>query len=137
VPMRGTICWDGDAMRRVPAYVCLLGLLGAGACTPANLNTSSAGTAVPDHATVSLGTILSMRTVTAPDGGSPLQAGLLADAGGAMTPNDTSNRPVMEFIVRQDDGAIISIVQSNQLGFSPGDRVSILRDNRARLARPG
>lgn len=129
--------WNGDDMRRVSAFACLLGLLAAGSCTQANIRASSSGTAVARPVTASLGTILSMRAVTAPDSGNPLQAILLADAGGATTPSSGSNRPVTEFIVRQDDGAIISVVQSNQLGFHLGDRVSIQRDDRVRLARPG
>ena len=44
---------------------------------------------------------------------------------------------LMEFIVRADDGATLSIVQTNEPGFRKGDRVIILRDDRTRLARPG
>lgn len=124
-------------MRRISAYICLLAVLGVGACTSANSRASGTEAAAIHPANASLGTILSVRTVTAPDGGSVLQVALLADAGGITTPGAGVGRPVMEFIVRQDDGAIISVVQSNVLGFHPGDRVSIQRADRVRLARPG
>ena len=114
----------------------MLAVLGVGACTSANNRAPGMETAVAQPANASLGTILSVRTVTTPDGGSVLQAALLADAGGVTTPGNGGGRSVTEFIVRQDDGAIISVVQSNLLGFHPGDRVSIQRADRVRLARP-
>ena len=115
----------------------MVAVLGVGACASANNRASGTEAAVAQPAKAGLGTILSVRTVTAPDGGSVWQAALLADAGGVTTPGAGGGRPVMEFIVRQDDGAIISVVQSNVLGFHPGDRVSIQRADRVRLARPG
>ena len=36
-----------------------------------------------------------------------------------------------------DDGAMLSIVQTNEPGFRKGDRVIILRDDQTRIARPG
>ena len=44
--------------------------------------------------------------------------------------------PVTEFIVRTDDGNVISIVQVNDAGYHVGDRVIIPRGDPARLARP-
>jgi outer membrane lipoprotein SlyB len=44
---------------------------------------------------------------------------------------------LIEIIVRADDGATLSIVQTNDPGFRKGDRVIILRDDQTRLARPG
>ena len=63
----------------------------------------------------------------------PMRAALLADG---SAPGD-ADRSLVEFIVRADDGATLSIVQSNEAGFRTGDRVIILRDDRTRLARPG
>ena len=51
--------------------------------------------------------------------------------------HDDGSRSLVEFIVRVDDGATLSIVQTNEPGFRTGDRVVILRDDRTRLARPG
>ncbi len=67
---------------------------------------------------------------------------LLADASASNIANDSSKTqakqlPLEEFIVRTDDGAILSVVQTNEAGFHVGDRVIILRGEQARLARPG
>jgi outer membrane lipoprotein SlyB len=43
----------------------------------------------------------------------------------------------MEFIVRASDGTIISVVQSNDVGFHTGERIVILRDGPTHLARQG
>ena len=123
-------------MRRISTYICLLAVLSVAACTSADGRASGTEAAVAQPVNASLGIILSVRTVTTLDGGSVLQAALLADAGGAATPGNGGGRPITEFIVRQDDGAIISVVQSNVLGFHAGDRVSIQRADRVRLARP-
>ena len=58
---------------------------------------------------------------------------LLADAGAG----DVGERQQVEFIVRVDDGTMLSVVQPNEPGFHSGDRVIILRDAPTHLARPG
>jgi hypothetical protein len=77
-----------------------------------------------------MGRILLARPVSAPAADGPLRAVLFEDVSGAG-----QDEPV-EFIVRTDDGTTLSIVQDNQPGFHAGDRVMILRDDHARLARP-
>ena len=84
-------------------------------------------------ASINEGTILSMRPVGPRGSAEPLRAALLADGG----EHDDGGRLSVEFIVRADDGATLSIVQTNEPGFRKGDRVIILRDDRTRLARPG
>jgi outer membrane lipoprotein SlyB len=84
-------------------------------------------------APVAMGSILSMRAVDPRSGSDPVRAALLAGGSGA----GDNDRPLVEFIVRADDGATLSIVQTNEPGFRNGDRVIILRDDRTRLARPG
>jgi len=79
------------------------------------------------------GTILLMRDVNAPSGGEPWRTVLLSDSGG----RDRDRHNLVEFIVRADDGATLSIVQSNELGFRTGDRVVIVHDGQTRLARSG
>jgi hypothetical protein len=106
----------------------LVTLAGIAGCAPANppklaVQPTPAGT----------GTILSMRPVEPHAGVEPLRAALLADGSG----QDDDNRALVEFIVRADDGATLSIVQSNAAGFRKGDHVSIVRGDRTRLARPG
>ena len=45
--------------------------------------------------------------------------------------------PITEFIVRADDGATLSIVQSNKLDLRTGDRVVIRYEPTVQLTRPG
>jgi outer membrane lipoprotein SlyB len=84
-------------------------------------------------ASVSTGTILSMRAVYSYGDQAPLRAVLLSD--GAQ-PTDR-NSPLVEFIVRADDGATLSIVQVNADGFHTGERVIIVHGDYTHLARPG
>jgi outer membrane lipoprotein SlyB len=43
----------------------------------------------------------------------------------------------VEFIVRRDDGQIISVVQTNDDKFQPGDRTLLTQGAQTRLARAG
>jgi outer membrane lipoprotein SlyB len=115
----------------LPLTLLLLGLMalaGVAGCAPANPPPVAA-----QPATISAGTILSMRAVYAHASDDPLHAALLTDSARA---NDRS-RSLVEFIVRADDGATLSIVQVNEAGFHTGDRVVILHDETTHLARPG
>jgi hypothetical protein len=105
----------------------LIALAGAAGCAPAN-----PPKLVPQSATTSAGTILSMRAVYAHASDDPLRAVLLSDGTRA-----NGTRSLVEFIVRADDGATLSIVQVNEAGFHSGDRVVILHDESTHLARPG
>ena len=115
-------------MRLTRYLLGLVTLAGIAGCAPA-----SPPKAPVQPAAISAGTILSMRAVGPPGSMEPLRAALLADGSG----HGDGNRSLVEFIVRADDGATLSIVQTNEPGFRKGDRVIILRDDRARLARPG
>lgn len=75
-----------------------------------------------------------MRTVSIRYGQAPWRAALLADGAAGET---QGGEPLVEFIVRADEGETLSIVQGNEPGFHTGDRVVILRDDRTRLTRPG
>ena len=113
---------------RLTHYLCLVTLAGIAGCAPA----------IPPKApmapaSINEGTILSMRPVGPRESAEPLRAALLVDGG----EHDDGGRLSVEFIVRADDGATLSIVQTNEPGFHKGDRVIILRDDRTRLARPG
>ncbi len=81
-------------------------------------------------ATALAGTILSVHTIPAAG-----QAALwrLLDTGAA--PDSATAAPLAEFIVREDDGTTVSIVQDNALGLRAGDRVSVVRGERAHLVR--
>jgi hypothetical protein len=109
----------------LPTLVILAGVAGCAPVSPPKPPAQSAP--------VGAGVILSMRTVDLRSGIDPVRAALGVDGSG----QDDGNRSLVEFIVRSDDGATLSIVQTNQPGFRKGDRVVILRDGRTRLARPG
>ena len=83
--------------------------------------------------TVSAGTILSMRAASPSTTVDSVRVILLAGGAG----RDDNDRSLMEFIVRADDGATLSIVQPNDAGFRTGDRVVIERGDHTRLTRPG
>jgi hypothetical protein len=82
-------------------------------------------------ASFTTGRILLVRPIHPPATDGPLRAVLYEEESGS-----TQGAPA-EFIVRTDEGAILSIVQENGPGFLTGDRVVILRGDRARLAKPG
>lgn len=113
-----------------PIYPVVFVLLaGVAGCAPAK----PAPPAAVQPASVSAGTILSMRSVAARASQDPLRSAMLT---AGASPND-GGRALVEFIVRTDDGATLSIVQTNEPGFRTGDRVVIMRDDLTHLTRPG
>jgi outer membrane lipoprotein SlyB len=120
-----------SATLRLGSYLLAISvLIGIDGCAPAN-----PPKVAPQPSAVSTGTILSIRAVNPQAAVEPLRAALLA--GGSGGSHDNQDRPLVEFIVRADDGTLLSIVQQNEAGFRTGDRVVIMRDNKARLERPG
>jgi outer membrane lipoprotein SlyB len=114
----------------------LLALLGFAGCAQTATNPATpATTARPVPS--SEGTILSMRAVAVRSDRDPWRVALLADASGAATGIADGSSPITEFIVRIDSGSTISVVQTNELGFHPGDRVIVLHDGHTHIARPG
>src|SRR5215472_15696292 len=102
-------------------------LVGVAGCTPA-----VAPPTPPQTAAAGGGTILSVRAIERHTAVEPLRAALLTDAEPAKNAGD----PLVEFIVRADDGTTLSIVQANDSAFRQGDRVVILRAAQTHLARP-
>ena len=114
-------------LRLTSGLLSLAALAGIAGCAPAG-----PPKVVVQPAATGTGTILSMRAVDRHVAPEPLRAVLLADSSGY----DDGKRSLVEFIVRADDGATLSIVQANEPGFRKGDRVIILHDDRTHLARP-
>ena len=54
---------------------------------------------------------------------------------GSVVENGVSTGNAVEFIIREDDGQTISVVQTNEEQFSPGERVVLTRGARTRIAR--
>lgn len=120
-------------MRISVLFLCLL-VVPFAACTPAmKVPPPAQSAAAPGKHAVS-GTIVSLRKVNMRGSQEPWRAALLTDAAAA---NSSVPGPLVEFIVRVDDGGTLSIVQMNDPDFHAGDRVLIIRDEQTRLARPG
>lgn len=79
--------------------------------------------AVSPPANVSYGTILVARQAEA-------APGVLAALGEAGAADD----PAVEFIVREDDGQVVSVVQPGGSRLAPGERVMIVHGAETRIA---
>jgi len=84
-------------------------------------------------ATPMAGTILAVRPVTGRIDITRIAASGLGATGAQAAP--AGDAKAAEFIVRQDDGRVISIVQQNDGHFASGDRIEVLRDPQTRIAR--
>ena len=124
-------------MRILAFCLGILALVVLGGCArPAPLATNPSP--APQSTPFSAGTILSMRAVSTSTGSAPWRAALLAAASGSTGGSTASEpaAPLIEFIVRADDGATLSIVQPNNLDLHMGDRVMIRYEPTVQLARP-
>ncbi len=143
--------------------VAALSLVAVAACAPQNTGTTFSPYGMNQAASVSFGTIVGARPVTVQGGGGGVgtvagavaggvagsfiggdwRSNALAGIGGAILGgmagnaigNSVSQGQAVEFIVREDRGGDIAVVQTNELGLQPGDRVMIARGNRVTLAR--
>jgi outer membrane lipoprotein SlyB len=118
-------------------WVGLLALMGIAGCANAVTNTASPAAATAHSVSSDEGTILSLRAVAVRSERDPWRVALLADTDGAATAIKDDGSRLTEFIVRIDGGPTISVVQTNELGFRTGDRVSVLHDGHTHIARPG
>ena len=138
--------------------------LGATACAPANTNTTYSGYDVGRTAQISYGVIISMRGVEVQGQSTGLGTlggvAVGATAGSAIGRNDpraniagailgaivggiagtsvehsVSTGNAVEFIIREDNGQTISVVQTNEDNFRPGERIVLTRGARTRLQR--
>jgi outer membrane lipoprotein SlyB len=146
--------------------VCLALPLGLVACAPVNTNSTYTARDIGRSASISYGVIVSMRNVEVqgqPTGvgtmggvavgatagsllgrGDP-RANIIGAIAGAIVggiagnaiERSASTGMAVEFIIREDDGQTISVVQTNEDGFRPGDRVVLTRGARTRLQHAG
>ncbi|MBR0679530.1 glycine zipper 2TM domain-containing protein [Roseomonas eburnea] len=151
-----------DVRRFAP--ICAVLALGAGlsACAPAG-NSTVDRYALGTSGYVSHGTIVGMRPVAVQGTRSGIGAGTGAVAGGvlgstiggdwraravggvigalaggvagAAIEEGVTRGDAMEFIIRDDSGATRSVIQTNELGLTVGDRVTITQGDRVRLSR--
>lgn len=145
------------------AILCLVAALGVSACGPRNTNTTYTGADIGRTAQVSYGVIVSMRPVTVQGGqsgvgtlggaaaggvagsfiGGDPRMNILGAIGGAIigglagsaVEGSARTGNAVEFIIREDTGQTISVVQTNEEGFQSGERVVLTRGARTRIAR--
>lgn len=153
-----------DARRLAPLAVVLA--LGAGltACAPAT-NTTVDYHALGSSGYVSHGTIVGMRPVAVSGSRTGIGAGTGAVAGGvigstiggdwraravggvigalaggvagAAVEEGVTRGNAVEFIIRDDTGQTRSVIQTNELGLTVGERVTVTQTDRVRLSRAG
>ena len=144
--------------------VALLGaVLALGACAPRNTNTTYTGADIGRSAQVSYGVVVSMRPVTIQSGqsgvgtfggaaagatagsfiGGDPRMRILGAIGGAIVgglagsaaEGALSTGQAVEFIIREDTGQTVSVVQTNEENFRPNERIVLTRGARTRIAR--
>ncbi|MDE2197424.1 MAG: glycine zipper 2TM domain-containing protein [Rhodospirillales bacterium] len=63
---------------------------------------------------------------------------IIGGVAGSAIESGVSTGSAMEFIIREDSGQTISVVQTNETGLQPGDRVVLTRGARTHISRvPG
>ena len=151
---------------RVAPVLALTAVLGMAACAPVNTNTTYSGADIGRTAQVSYGVIVSMRGVMVQNSGGGgigtlagaaaggvagsfigggARANVLGAIGGAVLggvvgtaiEGGVSQSQAVEFIIREDSGQTISVVQTNEEDFRPGERVILTRGARTRIGHAG
>lgn len=138
-------------------------LAGVAGCAPANGNSTVSPYALGTAGYVSYGTVVGMRPVQvsgtrsgvgaaagAVGGGlvgstvgrgwrartvGGVAGAVIGGVGGALVEEAVTSGQAVEFIVRTDRGPDIAVIQTNELGLRPGDRVAITQGDRVRLTR--
>ncbi len=149
--------------RLLAVATALIALAGIPACAPQNTGSSVTSGALGRAASVSYGTIVGMRPVQISGGstgigtlggaaaggiagsfiGGDWRSNALAGLGGALlgglagsaAEGGLSRGTAIEFIVREDRGGDIAVVQTNEEALQVNDRVVISRGDRVRLSR--
>jgi len=146
----------------VPAMA-LIAACGLTACGPTNTNTTYSASGIGVAAQVRYGTIVSMRPVQIAGSNSGVgglagsvaggalgstiggdwRARTAAAVGGALVgglagsavERGTTQGQAVEFTIRPDSGEVFTVVQSNELNFQPGERVTVSFGDQVRIAR--
>jgi outer membrane lipoprotein SlyB len=142
----------------------LVAALGLSACAPTNTNTTYSAGSIGVAAQVRYGTIVGMRPVQIAGSQSGVGAVTGAVAGGALgstvggdwrartaagvggallgglagsaVERGVTQGQAVEFTIRPDGGGPdFTVVQTNELNFSPGERVTVSFGDRVRIAR--
>lgn len=131
----------------------IVAAIGLAACGIGNTNTTYSRSEIGAQGNVQYGTIMSMQVVqvAGKEGIGTLGGAIAGGAAGSMIGGNTAVNIIggvggailggvvggaaenaitkdtaMEFIVRKDNGQTVVVVQSNELGLRPGDRVMLM-----------
>jgi outer membrane lipoprotein SlyB len=120
----------------LPPALLLGALIATGGCTARSSPGSQAVTA-PEAVTSRVGVIASVRPLPpAAAGRGDVRGNILAALGGGLAGGDPAGGSgASEVVVRQDDGATVSVVVPDGDGYRPGERVTLLPGARSRLVR--
>lgn len=153
-------------MLRAAALTTMLVPLMLGACAPTATNTTFGSSEIGRPAEVAYGVIQSMRPVAVQGqttGIGAIAGGVAGGAAGSLIGNNNvtaniigatagalaggllgntversmSSGTAVEFIIRQDNGRTISVVQTNEENLRPGDRVMLSFGASTRITRAG
>lgn len=132
----------------LPATVALAVLLEVSACAPADRPAPYTAAELARAAPANYGVVVTIRPVpvhgestgSAPDSGvGPAAGGDVRDtilgAMGTTAGPGAGADPAFEFILREDTGQTVSVVQANEEGLRPGERVVLSMGARTRLSR--
>jgi outer membrane lipoprotein SlyB len=114
----------------------LAALVGVSACAPGATSPTQPGP-IGGAGRGSYGVIVSCRPIEAAAGGGDVRGVILGAVGGpaGSGAGQGAAEAVFEFIVREDNGQTLSVVQTNAAGLRPGERVVLSMSPRARLSR--
>ena len=118
--------------RRAGLPLVFLAVLGTASCaTPSPPVAAIPATPPPNH-----GVIVSMRPIadSAP-AGPDMRATILGAVGHADAARASLLHAAYEFIIREDDGRTLTVVQTNEAQLRPGDRIALSLAARTRLTR--
>ncbi|MGX9961945.1 glycine zipper 2TM domain-containing protein [Roseomonas sp. F4] len=151
------------SQRLIPAVAALALVAALPGCAPSQTGNTVSARSLGSAAHVSYGTIVGSRPVQVQGGGSGIgtvggavaggiagsfiggdvRSNVLAGLGGALlgglagtaVEGGLTSGTAIEFVVREDRGGDIAVVQTNEAGLQVGDRVVISRGDRVRLSR--
>jgi outer membrane lipoprotein SlyB len=121
-----------SVIRGFAGVVAMLGLLGVAACAPTNPAPTGADTVRTQN--LGYGVIVSMRPITV---SGAIHANAVGAFGGPMAGGieGPPTAAAIEFIVREDSGDTISVVQTNEANLRPGERVGLTGGPHTRVIR--
>jgi len=112
----------------------LTALLGVSACAPGGTTSPYPG-GIGGAERVRYGGIVSCRPIEATGAGRDVRGTILGAVGGPAgnEAGQGANEAIFEFILREDNGQALSVVQTNAAGLRPGERVVLSMGSWTRL----